>query len=196
MGTDYNTERSTSGITFFHRASADLIDYTYTLSDNINNASNLLAGEYYYYTRNVANATTTGLEAHTLKSIITKKNYRININVTYTWLNTKTGDNEPSKYIANHPRHIVNTGITGTWRFLQGNISGTFITRNTEAAAFINGEIKPSYFLLHSRIQTSPFTEKAALYIQAHNLLNTDYQEILGARMPGRWISAGVKWRL
>jgi iron complex outermembrane receptor protein len=196
LGTDYSAEELTTGITLFHRASFDLIDYTYTLSDNISNAPNLIAGEYYYYTRNVTNASTTGIEAHILKHIITEENYKLNININYTWLNTKTDDNEPSKYIANHPKHIVNTGVTGAWRFLSGNISGTFITRNEEEAASVNGDIKRSYILLHSRIQASPYTEKAAMYIQVHNILNTEYQEILGARMPGRWISAGIKWRL
>ncbi|PLW96418.1 MAG: hypothetical protein C0593_11630, partial [Marinilabiliales bacterium] len=160
LGTDYESAKSTSGVTLFHRASADLIDYTYTLSDHISNAENLIAGEHYYYTRNVANATTTGIEAHTRRQIINKKNYKVNIRINYTRLHTTTDDNEPSKYIANHPKHIVNAGVTGAWKYFSGNISGSFITRNAEAAASVNGDIKPSYFLLHSRIQTSPFTEK------------------------------------
>jgi iron complex outermembrane receptor protein len=31
------------------------------------------------------------------------------------------------------------------------------------------------------------------LYVQVMNLTDTQYQEILGAPMPGRWVMGGVK---
>ena len=196
VGTDYNTDKGIAGVTLFHRASTDLIDYTYTLSDNITTATNLIAGEYNYYARNVASATTSGVEVQTSQQVISHENHALKVNLSYTLMHTTTGDDEPSKYIANHPKHIINAGVAGHIGIIKANITGTFINRDKEAAEAVNGEIKASYFVLNAQLEVTPIKDKVGFYIQAYNISNTEYQEVLGARMPGRWISGGVKWRL
>jgi iron complex outermembrane receptor protein len=60
----------------------------------------------------------------------------------------------------------------------------------------INAEVPDQYFLTNLKLGYKPFSNNFQIYTQILNVTDTQYQEILGAPMPGRWILGGVKYSL
>lgn len=196
-GADYNSPKNEySGLTFFYRTSNNLIDYTFINSDSIHNVHNLQEGEYYYYAYNIAHAQTMGLEIQTEKLILTSGKTSIFLHGSYTWLHTNSNDSLPSKYVANHPKHTTNLSAIIKSKLINSSIICSYNIRDEEALETIGARIKPRYFLLHANVELSLFQNRGGIYLSIQNLLNTEYQEKLGATMPGRWISTGIKWNL
>ncbi|MCC5913830.1 MAG: TonB-dependent receptor, partial [Balneolaceae bacterium] len=101
-----------------------------------------------------------------------------------------------SKYIANHPAHQVSLGLRyQTGRFSIHSQSGYYV-RSAESAEIIDAEVPSEYFLTNLNVSYSPQRLGATFYTQILNLTDTQYQEILGAPMPGRWVMGGVRFRL
>ena len=196
-GADYNSPKSEySGLTFFYRTSDNLIDYTFINSDDIHNVPNLMEGEDYYYAYNIARAQTIGLEFQTEKLILSSGQTSVFIHGSYTWLHTNSNDSLPSKYVANHPKYITNISVILKSKRINSSLICSYNVRDKAALEAINANIKPANFLLHANIELSFFEHRGGIYVSVQNILNSEYQEILGAPMPGRWISSGVKWNL
>lgn len=182
--------------TLFFRQSSNLIDYALTNSLDIGNLDNLIDSSNYLYANNISESTTIGNELGLKYAILDNKNLKIKANLNYTFLSTTTPDSVVSKYIANHPINNINGSIqltSGGWNL---NIGGAFITRNEEAAEAINAEIQSQYALVNARLSYTSQKMPVSVFMNVRNLLDTEYQEILGARMPGRWMMAGISWSI
>ena len=116
--------------------------------------------------------------------------------INYTYLNTSTPDSVTSKYIANHPLNNINGQINFNYQGFGLNVGGAWITRNKEEAKAINAQIQDEYALLNLKLSYTMKDLPGSVYIDVRNALDTNYQEILGAQMPGRWIMGGIRWRL
>jgi vitamin B12 transporter len=110
-------------------------------------------------------------------------------------LQTRNDDEVVSKYVANHPIHIASPRILVRYNRIRASVSSNFITRNAEKIEGINGAVKDQYFLMNMRISYKPKYVPTRIFIEGRNILDTQYQEILGAQMPSRTIYGGLIWR-
>lgn len=197
LGLDWQASATTRiSPTLFYRTSDNLIDYTLTNSNQIGNADNLQPDELYFYTRNVENTRTAGAELLGSHQVQLATNRSLRIDGGYTYIHTSNDAEEVSKYIANHPVHQVSLGLRlQTTRFSVTSQSGYYV-RDEEAAEIIDAEVPESYFLTNLNLSFTPQRLGATFYTQILNLTDTQYQEILGAPMPGRWVMGGVRVRL
>ncbi|MFO7845974.1 MAG: hypothetical protein R6V27_05370, partial [Balneolaceae bacterium] len=69
----------------------------------------------------------------------------------------------------------------------------SYNVRSGESADLIRGDVPESYFLSNLKIQAAPAQLPATIYLRVMNLTDTQYQEILGAPMPGRWFMGGLQ---
>jgi vitamin B12 transporter len=182
--------------TFFIRQSQNLIDYVNTNSDDITNLTNLIANTNYLYATNISNSLAFGNEFFAKITLIDNGKSRLSAQLNYTFIKTNTPDGTVSKYIANHPVHNINGNVTYAFSAFNLLIGGAFITRNKENIEAINGFIPSSYAILNSKLTYSLSATPCKIYIDVRNLTNTQYQEILGAKMPNRWILGGISWNL
>ncbi len=181
--------------TLFARTSSNLIDYTLTNSTEIDNLINLRDSTDYFYAKNIKESFTFGNEfgvSYTMKM----PNVTIDWLLNYTYIHTNTPDSVVSKYIANHPINNINGGATLRFKRFTWNIGGTFITRDADELPTIGGEVKNQYGILNTKLNYAAKDLGVNLFVNVRNVLNTQYQEILGAQMPGRWIMAGLSWNL
>ena len=177
----------------FFRASSDLIDFIQTDVAEISNLNNLQDSGTYFYATNIGESITWGNEF----SLSYRKNIddlNIVFQINHTLLQTNIPDEFTSKYLANHP--IQNIGFLV--RFQNNQIAIQFassaIQRNADVLPSITGEIQPFYVLVNARATYRIGT--ASIYVDVRNLTDTSYQEIMGARMPGRWILGGLSWNI
>ncbi|MDP3580696.1 MAG: TonB-dependent receptor, partial [Ignavibacteria bacterium] len=137
---------------------------------------------------NVSNLTTLGAEASFVFQLtrIIESFPVTNLNVSYVYLSSdrKTGSYQ-SKYLLDHLRHQLIVGLTNNLPF---GFSQSWMIRYEER------ENITSHLIVDSQI--SERVEMFDLFLRATNLFNTSYFDIPGVPLPGRWISAGVKFLL
>ncbi|MEY2923750.1 MAG: hypothetical protein RLZZ337_290 [Bacteroidota bacterium] len=179
--------------TIFIRTSTNLIDYTLTNSSAIANLTNLLPNTDYLYAQNISCALTWGNEFYA-KHAAQVGETEIETQLNYTYLNTSIADNVVSKYIANHPVHNINATMCVNMGAFTLMTSGFYITRNAEAIEAISAEIKANYTVFNAKLSYRFKMVPASLFIDVRNITNTQFQEILGSKMPSRWILGGFKW--
>lgn len=90
-----------------------------------------------------------------------------------------------SKYTLDYARHAVSVAAStplawGVWA------GGRVDVRQRTG--------RQAYTLIDVRLSRS--VQSVTLFVDASNLLDATYEEIRGVAMPGRWIGAGVQWRL
>lgn len=206
-----NAERSWSGelgldyfindeirfkMTGFTRASTSLIDYVLTNEANISNNSNLTTGADYFYATNVTDVRTNGIETELWTSLSTSdERAKLNIGLGYTFINTTNEDNVLSVYITSHARHL----LVSSWEVNVGDFSllasTIYKSRDPRSAAAIGVALEPSYFVTNGKIAYS-INDKLQIHLNALNLFNVQYSDILGAKMPDRWIMGGIRMNI
>jgi iron complex outermembrane receptor protein len=77
-------------------------------------------------------------------------------------------------------------------QYFQLSANGVYKIRTEQNASAINATISPNYFLLNARCEVFVVKKIAGCFIEASNLFDTNYSDLLGAQMPGRWIMAGI----
>lgn len=183
---------TTLSTTVFSRWSTDLIDFSSRNSSEINNIETLKPNENYFYADNVSESTVVGIEISGRKDLVFGQN-RLVTTVGYTYLKSSAANGTLSRYISNHPRSNFNVLLDLDVRNFNFNFAGNFVTRQQETNELIGATIPNNYFV--SNLKGSyKISQSFRFYLQAMNMTNTTYQEILGARMPGRWLSFGVQF--
>ncbi|MBK6935554.1 MAG: TonB-dependent receptor [Chitinophagaceae bacterium] len=179
--------------TIFHRNHTNLIDWTPTPYAGMPRQINLVPSGNYALAKNVAEIRTTGIE---VDFVLNKKlNHYSSVYATlgYTWLQSENNDPLPSFYISSHAKHVLNFSAVYNYKNFSLATSGIYKERNSQKANAINAEISKSYFVVNIKLNYQSDSRKGKLFVQADNLLNTSYSDLLGSKMLGRWISGGFE---
>lgn len=197
LGVDWRPARTIRlSPTLFIRSSANLIDYSLTRSDDIHNAPNLLPGEHYFYAGNISRAVTKGAEFQGYFQLAERARFHAGTILGYTWLHTSDKGDTVSRYIANHPSHQLQWSLSLRMNRLSVNTLSSLHVRSPQGSELAGAEIPRSYFVANIKLGYSLFSSRVQIYTDILNITDTNYQEILGAPMPGRWVKAGVRFNL
>jgi iron complex outermembrane receptor protein len=196
IGLDYQlTPKWQLKTTAFFRQSSNLIDYVSTNEANIPNNQNLQTGENYFFATNITDVNTNGVEVESWFRTTLDQGLSLQWSLGYTYLNTTNDADVISVYVSSHAGHLLSTNLILNYRQLELAMNGLYKQREARSAAAINANLAPNYQLWNLRLGYQ-LTEQFALNFQVHNLLDEDYQDILGAQMPGRWLMGGLKFNL
>lgn len=192
VGGDYYASNNLkASITAFYRSGNNLIDYVITNADDIANASNLQTGKNYFYPTNLNESNTAGIEIEVQKRWLFNENLSVNGQLNYTFLNTSSDGGEPSKYIANHPTNNINLWLTLQYKQFAFTSLNNLITRDGSFSESLGIALEEQYVLSNFKLSYS-FNQRLQPFLKIHNLFNTQYSDILGAKMPSRWWMLGV----
>jgi vitamin B12 transporter len=178
--------------TVFYRNQRNLIDWTPTPYAQMPRKKNLVPTGNYALARNIEQVNTYGAEL----DITFKKDFEsagvLTATSGFTLLRSKNSDSIPSFYTASHAKLLYQFAVLydGTWFNLA--INGLYKERNAQSAAGINATITKNYFLLNMKAAAKINNGKMNIFVQAHNLFGKEYSDLLGSRMPGRWMSGGL----
>lgn len=194
IGADWFIKQSLKiSATAFRREHRGLIDYVATPYSAMPRKDNLSPSGSFALAQNLASVNTSGVEAdiHYLKTISTRQKLWFNGGVT--WLDTESRDNTPSFYVSSHAKFLANFAVLYTYGRLSLGINGLHKTRAVREASAIEATVSKSYFLLNAKLDYSILPGLLSVFVQADNLTNVSYSDLLGSRMPGSWILAGLK---
>ncbi len=190
-GVDYHYKNLKVSTTLFYRNQANLIDYAPTSYANMPRKINLVPTGNYSLAKNIASVNTTGIEMDIIYLKQLANNSSIMLNLGFTWLHSKNDDSIPSFYISSHARHLLNISIIYNLQNFSISINGLYKNRNEKKAAAINAAITPSYFIANTKIAYHFSKLASKIYFQVDNILDKNYSDLLGSKMPGRWLSGG-----
>lgn len=194
IGADYHLSNALQlHSTLFYRDHSGLIDFAPTPYSQMPRKVNLIPTGNYTLARNIESVKTTGLEIDIVYLKKINRHSDLNLMAGYTWLHSKNKDSIPSFYISSHAKHLVNFSAIYHIKSVFISIGGLYKNRNERKAAAIGAAITPSYFILNSKLGYLFPKEKGKIFLQADNVFNTSYSDLLGSRMPGRWLSAGIE---
>ena len=181
--------------TGFVRESTDLIDYAMTNTAQIRNDENLQTGGNYLYAQNINNVTTAGVETELSISQNLGNNWLFNSTLGYAFTDFYGDEEVASKYISNYARHLVNGMVSVSQGPVEGSVSAVWKKRQATQNANINAFRSSVYSLWNMKLNYE-ITKQISLGLQIDNVFDQDNQDVLGARMPGRWVVGTVSWSL
>lgn len=182
-------------VTAFVRPSSNLIDYGLRNSNQISNDDNLQPDTNYLYAQNLSNVTTTGIETELSASKKMGNSWVIHGTLSYSFTDFFGSEDVASKYVSNYARHLINGVLTLRKGPFEGAVTGLWKQRQKDEAGNINAFKTSVYSLWNLKINYR-ITENLSLGVQIDNLFDAEYQDILGAQMPGRWALGTAKWNL
>ena len=181
--------------TIFSRQSNNIIDYILTNESEIGSVSDvgsLTSGADYLFARNIKDVNVNGFELELNTKFLLSESSTLDWQIGYTYTDI-TNDNL-GIYLSSFAKHLVNSQVILKYNSFQFSLSGLFKERNALVAESISTELKSSYALLNARLGYGFLDNKLSINIQILNLTDTKYQNILGAKMPGRWLMGGISW--
>ncbi len=195
IGTDYYVVKGFKLVTTgFYRSSSNLIDYVPTAGKDIINVPVALVPDgTYLYSRNLTSVNTFGIEVEAWYSKSFKSGNNLDIKLGYTGLSNENSDGEVSKYVSSTAKHLMNGNVSYSISKFDISLSGLYKMREEAYSNSLGLELKPTYFVTNANIGYRLVNSKVKFSLQVLNIFDEQYSDILGAKMPGRWIIAGVK---
>ena len=180
--------------TFFNRSSAQLIDYVSTPAAEIGSVSeigSLQPDGDYFFAQNISEVQTAGVEIQAALATLLA-GHQLRWTTGYTYTNTSSEEDVISVYISSHARHLATTRLSLDLGFVDISVTGLYKHRlqTLSAGSF---ELEPSYQVWNTKLRV-PIKNQLGVHLDLRNVFDEQYQNILGARMPGRWWMVGLHW--
>lgn len=180
---------------FFQRFHERLIDYSTTPYADMPRKENLTPGGVYALAKNIAEVNTRGWEADIQYVQPLAGKQSVTVSAGLVVLNSKSSDTVPSFYISSHAKLLTNFSVIYQCHNLTLSVNGLYKQRQEQEAAAIHAVISPDYFVMNGKLEYG-FMKNFSAFVQADNLFNRKYSDLLGTPMPGRWLLAGMRFRL
>ncbi|HSC55221.1 MAG TPA: TonB-dependent receptor [Phnomibacter sp.] len=181
--------------TYFSRQQSDLIDFVPTPYADMPRKDNLVPTGNYALAKNIAEVATNGFETDLTYLHAFSSKQRLQATLGFVWLDSDSNGEEPGFYISSHAKFLTNFSAIYQCGRITASVNGLYKKRTERKAAAINAEVTPDYFVLNTKLECRVFKNFSA-YIQADNILDETYSDLLGSVMPGRWIMGGIKWQI
>jgi len=196
IGINYSPFKNTLlKATIFSRQSSNIIDYILTNESDIDsNIGVLVPGANYTFAKNIKEVNVNGFELELNTNIFLENNNSLNCQMGYTF--TEITNDTLGIYLSSFAKHLINAQLILNYNSFKFSISGLYKERTAQAAESISSELQSSYGLLNARVGYGLMDNKLFLNVQILNLLDKEYQNILGAKMPGRWLMGGISWNV
>ena len=197
VGADYYLNSSLKiSTTWFERFQQDLIDYIFTPYADMPRQVNLVPGGNYFLANNINKVNTTGIETDVQYTHQYSDRHSLSGGLGFVWMRSRSSDTIPSLYVSNHARELFNFNLMYRNNSLAISTNGMFKARKPQNIASPFVPISANYFILNARVDLFLLKDKLAVFMQADNIFNKRYSDLLGSIMPTRWIMGGVKVNL
>jgi vitamin B12 transporter len=76
------------------------------------------------------------------------------------------------------------------------SLNGLYKKRAAREATAIEASISKNYFILNAKAEYAFINRTLAVFVQADNAFDVQYSDLLGSKMPGRWLMGGLRYNL
>ncbi|WP_375418580.1 TonB-dependent receptor plug domain-containing protein [uncultured Hymenobacter sp.] len=196
LGADYSPwPQLTFKATAFARDGHDLIDYVLRPGPDAirqTGLANLQADRSYNLAQNLRSVRTQGLETELWGQAPLGAHLRLEAVAGYTYLTNASP--VVSQYLGSFARHLVSGTLTlRASRYGSFTLSGLYKQRDAAAADQISRRLTADYAVFNARLEAAVLPKRVFVVLQAQNLFDAQYADLLGAQMPGRWLMGGLR---
>ncbi|QNA43037.1 TonB-dependent receptor plug domain-containing protein [Lacibacter sediminis] len=197
VGADYYLNSSLKiSTTWFERFQQNLIDYVFTSYANMPRQVNLVPGGNYFLANNIDKVNTTGIETDVQYTHEFSDKHSLSGGLGFVWMRSRSSDTIPSLYVSNHARELINFNVMYRYKKIAVSTNGLFKARRPQSIAAPFVPISANYFILNTRVDLFLLKDKLGVFVQADNIFNRRYSDLLGSIMPTRWVMGGIKVNL
>ena len=182
--------------TLFQRNQSGVIDWAPTPYDQMPRKTNLVSTGNYALASNIDKVKVTGWETDLKYMNNWGNGKKLMATAGLVWLDSKTFDAAPSFYLSSHAKLLINSSLLYGTKYWQLSANAIYKMRTAATASAIGAALSENYFLVNAKWQVFIVQQKLGCYLQADNLFNIAYSDLLGSVMPGRWIAAGIQLNL
>lgn len=179
--------------TFFRRHHTGLIDYVTTPYAEMPRKTNLSPTGTYALAKNISEVNTTGFETEVQFSMQLKNQQQIWATLGLTWLKTKSSSATPSFYVSSHAKFLNTFNILYSTKRFSIGVNGLYKERQPQSSSVNIARVSSAYFVLNAKAEACLIKKLLSAFIQADNVFDASYADLLGAQMPGRWLTGGIK---
>ncbi|NIJ55289.1 TonB-dependent receptor plug domain-containing protein [Dyadobacter arcticus] len=194
--TKSNTSQFKVSGTFFQRLQNDLIDYVTTPYAQMPRKDNLSKTGTFGLALNIAEVNTTGFELDIQSVKALTANQKLIFNAGFTWLDSKNNSQVTSFYVSSHAKFLTNFSAIYQISGFSLSLNGLYKKRATREASAIEATISKNYFILNAKAEYAFLNRTLAIFVQADNAFDVQYSDLLGSKMPGKWLMAGIRYNL
>jgi len=182
--------------TAFQRRHTQLIDWVTTPYSEMPRKDNLSPTGTYALAKNIAKVNTTGVETDFQFNQSFNKNSRLFSGLGLLWLYSESDNSVPSFYVSSHARFLANTYIQYISKRFSVSATAIYKNRKPQQASAINAEVEENCFLMNIQGSVLCFSQKLSAFVEVDNLFNSSCADLLGSKLPGRWLMGGIKLTL
>lgn len=192
-GADYFMHRNLKlSASFFQRYHHDLIDYVPTAYTDMPRKDNLVSTGAYALAENISKVTTTGAELDLQYSKQLQHHDHLFTTVGLVWLHSESSSGTPSLYISSHAKFLVNYNLQYSIQRFAISLNGVYKNRLPQMAAGMK-TIPANCYLMNGKLEYSILPKFFSAFVEVDNITGESCSDLLGAQLPGRWVSGGVK---
>ncbi|HEU4632403.1 MAG TPA: TonB-dependent receptor [Flavisolibacter sp.] len=179
--------------TYFQRYHTKLIDYVTTPYSQMPRKENLSPSGTFALAENISKVRTTGVETDIQFSKDLASKQKLWAAIGFVWLNSKSSDTLPSFYISSHARYLTNFTAQYMNKWFSISVNGLFKKRQAQSATPAIAKVSADYFVLNAKAEAFLLRDRLSAFVEADNLFDKNYTDLLGSQMPGRWFMGGIK---
>jgi iron complex outermembrane receptor protein len=192
-GADYfmlrNLKLSTS---FFQRYHHGLIDYVPTPYADMPRKDNLSPTGSYALAKNISKVTTTGAEMDVQFTKDLQGDQHVLATLGLAWLHSASSSGTPSLYISSHAKFLANFNLQYSINRFSISVNGVYKNRTPQMATGMK-TIPANCFMTNGKLEYNILRSLFSAFAEVDNITGQTCSDLLGAQLPGRWISGGVK---
>jgi iron complex outermembrane receptor protein len=179
--------------TFFQRYHTDLIDYVTTPYANMPRKVNLSPAGTYALAKNISKVTTTGAEAEIQYSMKFQNRQQLWTSIGCTWLDSKSSSATPSFYISSHAKFLNTFSVLYSSNKFSASVNGLYKKRNPQTTSVNIAKVTSDYFVINAKLEAFVIKKLLSAFVEADNIFDKTFADLLGSQMPGRWLMGGIK---
>ncbi len=179
--------------TVFRQNFTQLIDYVPTPYNEMPRKTNLSPTGTYALAKNIARVNSTGVETDIQYNKQFDDKQQLWATFGLTWIDSKSDNVTPSFYVSSHAKFLTNFNLQYVIRWFSISINGLYKERKAQASTPINAALSKDYFLLNLQTQAFVYKNKLSIFAEVDNIFDKQYSDLLGSKMPGRWVMGGFK---
>jgi iron complex outermembrane receptor protein len=179
--------------TFFQRYQRGVIDYVPTAYADMPRKENLSPTGTYALTKNISTVDITGFETEVQYSKQIQNQQHIWATVGFTWLDNKSSSATPSFYISSHAKFLNTFSVVYSYDRFFASVNGLYKKRNPQTSSANIAKVSPDYFVMNVKLEASIIKKLLSAFVEADNVFDENYADLLGSQMPGRWLMGGIK---
>lgn len=195
LGTDFWTKSGfkISG-TAFARNQNNLIDWVATPYTQMPRRENLDSTGSFLLADNIWAVNTLGFECDLQYVKRFSEAGNITAQAGVLWVENNTREAVPGIYLAAQSRWLINGNLLLQLGAFEFSLTSLYKIRDPREAPNLNASLSDSYWVNNLKLAYN-LPQNLAIFIQADNMGDIAYSDILGTIMPGRWVMGGLRWR-